>query len=825
MDHSLSEQDIERRIRALAGKLSLEQKVRLLSGGSVWALPAEPAIGLRPIVMSDGPSGVRGQSWDDRETSASLPSATSVAATWDVELVGKLGELLASQARAKNVDVVLGPTVNLHRSPRGGRHFEAFSEDPWLSGVLGTAYVRGVQSRGVAATAKHYVANDSETDRMTVDVHVGERVLREVYLAPFERMVTEGDCWLVMSAYNQVNGTTMSANPLLRDPLKDEWEFDGVVVSDWTAVRDAIESGRSGQDLAMPGPQTAWTDGLFAAVREGQVPEAAIDDKVRRVLRLATRVGALDGVPAATPVPEEWPEPDERSLLREAAADGMVLVRNDGVLPCPTGSGPRIAVIGQHARRGRNQGGGSATVFPEHVISPLDGLRATYGADNVRFAPGLPPDDEVHPFERGTVTDPITGTEGVHVRYLDADGVAIAEETFPTGRFGWIGDQNLARAASIELTTRYMPQESGTRRVGFAALGHCSLDIDGEIVRSEQALPQDDNLIAAIMAPPTVATDVIVEAGQQLEIRMEFRPELPGGFPVARLVLGTQDIGDDAAGELDRAVTLAAESDLAIVVVGTTENIESEGIDRTTLSLPDGQDGLVRCVLAANPRTVVVVNSGGPVTMPWLEEVPAVLLSWFPGQEFGAALADVLSGLREPGGRSPTTWPVREQDAPVLEVAPTDGHLAYDEGVHIGHRAWLRRANPAPAIPFGHGLGYTRWRIGAAQVVDNPDGTITVTAAVTNTGDRSGKHVLQAYLSRPRASAVEYPERWLAGFALVRAEPGETVTARIDIEPRSLRHWSVEQHSWIQEPGAFAVRVGSSIADLGAPVEFEPRKS
>ncbi|WP_308166737.1 beta-glucosidase family protein [Nocardia albiluteola] len=819
--------ELEGHLAALADKLSLEQKVRLLSGASIWSLHEEPAIGLRSIVMSDGPSGVRGVSMDDRDPSASLPSATAVAATWDVDKIRRLGALIAAEARAKGVDVVLGPTVNLHRSPRGGRHFESFSEDPWLSGVLGAAYVRAVQAHGVAATAKHYVANDSETDRFTVDVRVDERTLREVYLAPFERMVAEGGAWLVMSSYNQVNGATMSANPLLREPLKDEWGFDGAVVSDWTAVRDTVESASSGQDLVMPGPDTAWGEALVRAVRAGQVDAAVIDDKVLRLLRLAARVGALDSVAPVADQPAPWSNAEIRSLLREVAADAMVLVRNDGLLPVAPAAGTRLAVIGHHARRGRNQGGGSAMVFPEVVVSPLDGLRETFGEARVGYAAGVIPEPELYAFERNSVVDPATGAAGVRVRYLDAEGTAFDEEIFPTGRFGWLGDERLARAATIEVTARYTPAADGLHRIGFSCLGEVVFRVDGRVLSSDTVRPEDDDVVKAIMHPPAQVFDIELESVRPVDISLTLRPELPGGFPIARVTLGTEDVYGTPAQELERAVRLAADSDVAVVVVGTTENLESEGFDRSALALPEGQDELVRRVLAVNPRTVVVVNSGGPVVMPWLEEVPAVLLTWFPGQEFGGALADVLCGATEPGGRIPTTWAAAEADVPVWDVEPRDGRLDYTEGIHLGYRAWLRLAaggRPAPAIPFGYGLGYTTWRIGEPEAVENSDGSVSVVVDVANTGDRAGKHVVQAYLSVSGPSAVDRPVRWLAGYAVVRAEAGQTVTARMEIEPRALRHWSAERHEWLREPVTFEVRVGSSVTDLSAPTAISPAR-
>lgn len=447
-------------IAGLVARLTLEQKVRLLTGASFWTLHEQPEIGLETIVVSDGPAGVRGQLWDERDSSASLPSPTALAASWDVERVFELGQLIAGEARRKGVGVALGPTVNIQRSPRGGRHFEAYSEDPWLSGVVGTAFVKGVQSCGVGAAPKHYVANDSETDRMTADVVVDERTLREVYLAPFERMVTEGGAWLVMSSYNSVNGTTMTENELLLSPLKDEWGFDGVVVSDWMGVRDTVAAGTAAQDLAMPGPEGVWGDSLVEAVRAGKVAEADIDEKVLRILRLAGRIGALGDVDAAAPLAEPWPQERIDALLREAAADGVVLVNNRGVLPLDAASGQSIAVIGQHARVARSQGGGSATVFPDHVITPLAGLTETFG-DSVRFALGVRSSEALLPLDTSVASDPVTGEAGVRVRFLSEDGRVVLDEQRSSGRLTWLGDAFLADTAVVEARATFTAPSDG----------------------------------------------------------------------------------------------------------------------------------------------------------------------------------------------------------------------------------------------------------------------------------------------------------------------------------------------------------------------------
>ncbi|MUM00070.1 glycoside hydrolase family 3 C-terminal domain-containing protein, partial [Mycolicibacterium sp. CBMA 334] len=422
------------------------------------------------------------------------------------------------------------------------------------------------------------------------------------------------------------------------------------------------------------------------------------------------------------------------------------------------------------------------------------------------------------------VTDPVTGHRGLRVRYLDTGGAAFDEEVFPTGQFGWVGDNRLARAAAIEVSTRYTPDTTGRHRLGFAGLGHVVFSVDGRQLCASEQSTGDGDLVELIMRPPMRVFDLELEAGRAVDVTLKFHPELPGGFPIALFTLGTEELYGAPADELDRAVKLAADSDLAIVVVGTTEIIESEGFDRQTLALPTGQDELILRVLAANPRTVVVVNSGAPVFMPWLNQIPAVLLTWFPGQEFGAALADVLTGAREPGGRIPTTWPSAQSDVPVWQTEPADGRLDYAEGIHVGYRAWLRQAahgGPDPAIPFGHGLGYTTWNIGTPHVTEvADDGTIRVSAEITNTGPRAGKHVVQAYLSRATPSTVDRPVRWLAGYALVHAEPGQKITVDIPIEPRSLQHWSTTHKQWIREPGIFEIQVGSNVADLSDPTEI-----
>lgn len=798
------------RLAELLARLTLEEKVALVSGADFWTTTPIERIGLRAMVLSDGPAGVRGPVWDERSPSLNLPSGTALAASWDAALAERYGAASASEARRKGVDIVLGPTINLHRSPLGGRHFEAFSEDPELTAELGAAYVRGLQANGVAATPKHYVANDSETDRFTVDVIVGERALRELYLLPFERAVEAG-AWAVMSAYNSVNGVTMTENELLETPLNSEWGFDGVVVSDWTAVRSTA-SGSAAQDLAMPGPAPAWSEALVAAVRDGRVAESDIDRKVLRMLALAERVGALEGTsPAAVPAV------DGTAFAREAAVEGTVLLRNTGILPF-IDAPASIAVIGHNAREARTQGGGSATVVPEHVVSPLEGVRRAFPHSSVEYRVGAIVQEGVAEFPLERLTNPVTGEPGLRVAFYAPDGTELFAEDRRSSALVWFGgDVPIAASSRVELTTTFTPEFDEVVQLGFATSKTGRVWVDDELLVEETPVIDGTDLGAAFLAPPSATAAVTTRAGVPLRLRAEFELAASGLAldNALSLTLGLAPDGTDPDELLAQAVAAAKAADVAVIVVGTNSRVESEGYDRSDLTLPGRQDELVRAVAAANPRTVVVVNAGSPVLLPWRDEVAAIVLGYFGGQEFGSAIADILSGAAEPGGRLTSTWPAALDDVPVLDVTPTDGALRYDEGIHIGYRAWLK-AGTEPAFAFGSGLGYTSWSLAAGAVLGSiADGTAAVTVAASNTGARAGKQVVQVYASRGD-SAVDRPVRWLVGFAVARAAAGESVELSIPLSARSLSYW---REGWVLEPGLYSLHVGTSVAELPLTVE------
>ncbi|MFF8726599.1 glycoside hydrolase family 3 C-terminal domain-containing protein [Streptomyces sp. NPDC015171] len=792
----------------LLDKLTPHAGIRLLTGATTWRTAAEPDLEMGELVLSDGPAGVRGEGWDERDTSVLLPSASALAASWDEQLVEEAGGLLASEARRKGVHVVLAPHLNLHRSPLAGRHFECFSEDPVLTGRMGAALIRGIQAHGVAATAKHYVANDAETDRLTVDVRIDERTLREVHLAPFEAAVAAG-VRLVMAGYHQVNGVTMTAHELLGAPLKSEWGFDGVVVSDWGAVRGTRDTARAGLDLQMPGPAGEWGEALVRAVAAGEVEERAVRDKVRRLLRLAAWCGML-GRPHRAARPH-LRSGQARSLARRAVAAGAVLLANRGVLPLDPARLGTVAVIGAAAARTRTQGGGSAGVFPQGEVSLLDGLRAGLrGRARVVHVPGPAPAGPPPPLDPLLASDPRTAAPGVLLRILDASGAELLAEHRASGR--QLEPPLPPGAHTVEISARLRPRTSGSWRVGIAGFGRLALGLDGHpLLDGEFATTTDDPAVLHVSPPAQVVTARLTAGTTPLLVA---RRELAPGTGRA-VVVGAAPPAPDRAAALAAASRAARAADVAVVAVGTGEQYESEGRDRAHLSLGPDQDALVRAVARANPRTVVVVNSGGPVELPWRHDVGALLLAWFPGQEAGGGLADVLLGRSEPGGRLPTTWPARLADAPVTRTRPDAGRLPYTEGIHVGHRGWLREGR-TPAYWFGHGLGYTTWAYehisGPARAA--PDAGLTVLVRLRNTGARPGREVVQVYLSRPGSTAVEYPERWLAGWAAVRARPGETVVARIPVPARALSHWDVGSGGWRTEPGPCRVLAGSSADQL-----------
>ena len=791
---------------ALIAQLSVEEKVALAAGADLWHTVGVPRLGIPVVKVTDGPSGARGRNFSGGAPAACFPCGTALGATWDVDLVERVGAALAAEVRSKRAHVLLGPTVNLHRHPLAGRNFECYSEDPHLSARMAVAMVRGLQGAGVGACIKHFVANDQEFERMTISSEVGERTLRELYLRPFEAAVHEAGVWSMMSAYNRLNGTYCAEHEwLLTSLLRDEWGWDGYLISDWFGAKSTVPSANAGLDLEMPGPPTWMGDKLAAAVTSGAVVEAMLDEKVRRLLRLAERTGAGTAFGADPSQPEMWDDdPSRRQLLREAAAASIVLLHNhDGALPLVEGSGlTRIAVVGPNAAVARVQGGGSAQVPPPYEVTPLDGLREAFsnmdvevvyarGCTNGRGAPLLEPS--------------LIGG-GCQIDYFgdrSLTGPPVATQRIDQSRVVWLG--NIAPGVdptswSARLTADYTAGTGGDHGFRVLSLGTKAMRVDGIDVDlgAKQAVP----LVAG--ATYRIEVDVIPAAEAAPISIFELRCRLPEGDDlIADAVAAVSGVGRDAV-------------DAVIVVVGLDADWETEGKDRTTLDLSGRQDELVESIATAHPRTIVVVNAGSPVRMPWVERVAAIVQLWYPGQEGGHALADVVTGSVNPSGRLPTTFPHRIEDTPAFTSYPGErDEVVYGEGVFIGYR-WYDARSIAPRFPFGHGLSYTSFSYGPLTIERVDDGSADGWAAcvdVTNTGALAGREVVQCYVSDEEAS-VARPPKELVGFTVVDLAPGATTEARIPFDRRSLSFWDVKAHAWTAEPGRFTVAVGGSSAVL-----------
>ncbi|TMB86287.1 MAG: hypothetical protein E6J37_13255 [Chloroflexi bacterium] len=556
----------------LISRLSLEQKVRLLTGADSWMLHGESAIGLRPMVLSDGPAGVRGTRFDSADPSTSLPSPIGLGATWDERLVQEVTQALGREARSKGIDVILGPTVNIVRTPLSGRGFECFSEDPLLTSRIAVAYVRGVQSAGVGATVKHFVANDSETERRTYDARVAESVLRELYLPPFEACVAEADVFLVMAAYNSVNGAFMTANlALLRDLLKTEWGFSGVVVSDWSATSTTVASAAAGLDLVMPGPTGPWGEHLVAAVRAGSVPEAEVNDKVSRLLGLARRVGALSGAVDADSHSPAGPALVDSHLLRDVTARSFVLLSNPrGLLPLDSGKPRKVALIGPNATDPQTQGGGSVRVLPAVQTDLAKSLRAALGsAASVSVHQGCLTSATTASPAHGSLRDPVSGEEGVHLEVRTADGAIVHDAHFSRSVVTWwdgLPEEVHLPGSVVVLRARYRPEVDGAYVLGVSGVGLLRVGVDGSMLAEATNLPPRD-VVEALARPPELRVPLQLKAGREVEVRFEHGPNargLQGGFAAMRLGI-TPRVEDESL--LQEAVQAAAEADVAVVGV------------------------------------------------------------------------------------------------------------------------------------------------------------------------------------------------------------------------------------------------------------------
>lgn len=828
-------ESVESRLAAL----STEEKADLVAGEAIWTTKSFPEAGIPAIGVTDGPNGARGGGLLGTGTAtACIPAGAVLGATWDPELVERLGGVLGDEARAKGCRVLLAPTINLHRNPLGGRNFECYSEDPILSGLVAAGFVRGVQSRGVATTPKHFVANDSEFERNTIDSQVDERTLRELYLVPFEYAVAEGGTWGIMSAYNRLNGTFCSENEwLLTQVLREEWGFDGFVISDWFAARSTAGSARAGLSLEMPGPGQWYNRGpIGEALAAGEMDKGHLDRIAGDVLRLLERTGALEGDDGCEPGQEHGLDrPEDRALIRQAAAAGTVMVANNGVLPLdPTAAGS-MAVIGPNARKAQIMGGGSATVQAYRNVSLMDALGEEYPDLDVRYAQGCD-------IERSLIALSAPMLKGkLQLEYFnghDWSGPAVHTRESGSGEMVFFGEPGPGvnpEAFSVRASGVLVAEDTGQHTMGLVQLGRCRVLLDGEVVldATEGDYDRGDDFFG--MGSEVISAPVQLTAGRETPIVIEYSSRDSFMLCGARVGLKSQ-VDRDLIAEAEEA---AASADVAVVVVGTNADWETEGRDRDWFDLPGDQPELIRRVAAANPNTVVVVNTGGACNLDWADQAAGVLVAGFGGQEMGYAVADVLFGVADPGGRMAMTVPARYEHSPAyLNYPGENGVVRYGEGLYIGHR-WFDARAIEPAVPFGHGLSYATFEWSEPRVSGGGDTEVAdpviVEVDVANTGDRSGSDVVQLYVEPP-PSLLHRPVRELKGFAKVHLAPGERTTARIVLNRRAFAYYDPGDQSppgleigspvpagesekrtdpgWYVDPGTYTVWTARSSADL-----------
>jgi beta-glucosidase len=813
--------EIQHRVDDLLKQMTLHEKVSMLSGRDAWKTMPIERLGIPSMTVSDGPHGVRSSMPDGGRAAGpttSYPTGVSMAATWNTELIEKVGAALAEETRGMNCDILLGPCVNIVRHPLAGRNFEAYSEDPFVSGKIGSAWVKGLQSKRVGASLKHFATNNQEFERYRGSSQIDERTLREIYLSQFEMVVKDASPYTVMCSYNRINGVYASQNShLQREILKGEWEFEGFIVSDWTANHTIVESMENGLDLEMPGPAKYYGQLLEDAVNTWQIDEAVIDDAVRRILTVLFLVGKFEDAAALPPGSVNTRE--HQLLARQVAEESITLLKNEGgLLPLQLAELKSIAVIGPNAAEARIGGGGSSFVDPPYRISPLEGLHARLdGKVEIRYAKGC--DNWLQPPVLGqdmlvALTDqgqclkveffnnPALQGDPVDVVFAPKADFWMWANSLPaphvtTGRF------------SIRATGQLRVKEGGEYRLDMTNSGACRVYLDGQMIHEHKPEPTNrgdgnDSLDSS--------KNLQLEAGKTYQLRIEFLKDTEESFARIRLSFFHTFSGND--NRISEAAALAASSDVAIVFAGMPEGFESEGYDRPHMRLPGAQDELIRAVLAANPRTIVVLNAGSPVEMPWAGQVPAILEAYYPGQECGHAVAEILLGEVNPSGKLTVTFPLRLEDTPAYINYPGGKEVTYGEGIFVGYRYYDTKAVD-PLFPFGHGLSYTTFeysdlKLPASVKTGDP---VKVSLTVKNSGPVEGKEVIQLYVG-DKVSSLVRPQKELKSFAKISLKPGEKKTVEFNLDFRSFAFFDPIVNEWVAEPGEFEISAGSSSRDI-----------
>ncbi|MGA8501123.1 MAG: glycoside hydrolase family 3 C-terminal domain-containing protein [Candidatus Sulfotelmatobacter sp.] len=798
---SASQAATEARVDSMLKQLSLEEKIDLLGGVDSFYIRAIPRIGLPRLKMADGPLGVRNYG------PSTVFGGIGLAATWDPALAQRVGTVIGEDARARGVHFMLGPGVNIYRAPQGGRNFEYFGEDPFLSSRTAVAYIEGVQSQGVSSTIKHFMGNNSEFDRHNTDSIIDERTMREIYLPVFEAAVKEAHVGAIMDSYNLTNGEHMTQNGYLNtDVVKKDWGFTGIMMSDWTSVYDGVAAANGGLDLEMPSGEFMNRANLLPAVKSGKVSEATIDDKVRRILRTAINFGWLDRDQTDLSIPKLNPE--GRQVTLEAARAGMVLLKNDGnLLPLEKGRLHSIAVIGPDAYPAQVGGGGSAEAKPFTSVSYLEGIANYLGSGSkVYYERGLPTFDEIADRTEFT-TEASGGRRGLKTEFFTnatlSGTPAIVRTDEHVNYQPARGGDGAAGNISIRWSGYFTPTTPGDYLVfvqGPGENGGYRLYVDKKLVFDNWK--QWYAFVSEVSMKLTPGPHLV-----------ELDYYAHGGWGKTHTTLGIVRPETLVTAETK---LVAARADAVVLAVGFDPSTEGESADRT-FRLPPGQDELINQIAASNKNTIVVVTSGGGVDMTrWVDRVPALFEAWYPGEEGGTALAQLLFGEFDPSGRLPISIERRWEDNAVHDsYYPKDGDkkVEYTEGLFVGYRHF-DKSGIEPLFPFGYGLSYTTFAyknltVSPAAASD----AATVAFDVTNTGTRGGADVAQVYVGDRHAS-VPRPVKELKGFTRVELNPGETRHVEVTLDRRAFSYYDVKNHKWTVASGDFDIYVARSAAEI-----------
>ncbi len=806
-----SKAPVEKRVEDLLSRMTLEEKIDYLGGYKVFYIRPIPRLGIPAIKMSDGPTGCRCYG-----KAAALPGGICLAATWDLNAAALLGKTLGREARARGVHILLAPGVNIYRGPLCGRDFEYFGEDPYLAARMVVPLVKGIQSQGVMATVKHYACNNQEYDRYRVSSEVDEETMREIYLPAFRAAVTEGKVACVMNAYNLVNGVYCTQDPFLNNTiLKGEWGFDGILMSDWGATHDGIAAALGGLDLEMPSGKHMNRKTLIPAVRSGKVPESLIDDKVRRILRKIIQFGFLDRPQEIPSIPKYDPESVETAL--SIAREGIVLLKNKaGALPLERGKVRSIALLGPMAHPAVWGGGGSAFTHPFRATSLLEGLTEAAGPGLKIYYDPAPSSLNENALVQGASFSfeaaPGRVLPGLKAEFFGnplLQGAPIREGksrkidfNFKKHPLKGVPGENF----SARWTGRITPEKSGDYIFLVRSDDGARLYLGGKLVLDDWS--DHSQRVKRVRLP--------LEGGKSYPIRLEYYQK--AGEAILRFGWGPAFSPGDTP-----ALRLARRCDAAVVCVGFGPAIEKEGTDRP-FALPDGQEELIRTVAAANKRTIVVLFSGGNVAMEgWIDQVAGLVEAWYPGQEGGRALAEILLGDVNPSGKLPASFAKTWDENPSSPYYHAKrGKTFYKEGIFVGYRGFDKLGRE-PRFPFGFGLSYTTFSLSDLVLPTKeitPSETLEVSVKVKNTGNRPGAEVVQLYLGDVEAS-VPRPLKELKGFRKVFLEPGREKTVTFRLGRRELEFFHPKARKWVVEPGRFRVFLGTSSRDLPLSAEFE----